>query len=72
MLKKNPHHYKYHCERDCETFENELLSTESAGAANNNALGIIINNDNNNNNDNISFFLSLHLFAVENFLAYVQ
>ena len=36
MLKKN-HHYKYHCARDCETFDNELLFVESAGTTNNNA-----------------------------------
>ena len=51
---KKKHHYKYHCARLCETFNNRLLSslTESAGTTNNNALSILINNNNNNNNSN--------------------
>ena len=50
---KKKHHYKYHCARLCETFNNRLLSslTESAGTTNNNALSILINNNNNNNNN---------------------
>ena len=54
MPKKENHHYKYHCPRLCETFDNRLLCavTGSAGATNNNALIIIINNNNSNNNNN--------------------
>ena len=52
MLKEK-HHYKYHCARLGETFDNMLLSalTESAGATNNNSLSIMINNNSNDNNN---------------------
>ena len=55
MNAKKKDHYKYHYARPCETFDNKLLFTltESAGATNNNVLGI--NNNDNNNNNNINF-----------------
>ena len=58
MPKKENHHYKYHCARLFETFDNRLLCavTGSARATNNNALIIIINNNSNNNNNNNNNF----------------